>query len=979
MRKLEELQTYQLLEKKELNDTKSYGYILKHKKTGAKVVLMQNDDENKVFFIGFRTPPVDSTGAAHIVEHSVLCGSKEFPVKDPFIELAKGSLNTFLNAMTYPDKTVYPVASCNEKDFQNLLHVYLDAVFYPNIYREEKIFRQEGWHYEMETEDDALKLNGVVYSEMRGAFSSPDDVLERHIMNSLYPDNAYGFESGGDPEVIPTLTYETFLEFHRKYYHPSNSYIYLYGNMDMVEKLEFIDMNYLSEFEAQPADSEIELQKPFNSIRNITESYPISEEESEENNTYLSFNKVIETNMDQELYLAFQVLDYCLCSAPGAPLKQALIDAGIGKDVYSVYEEGIMQPFFSVIAKNANANQKQKFLEIYQSVLQELIENGVDKKALYAALNYYEFKYREADFGSYPKGLMYGLQMLDSWLYDERQPFLHMESLSTFSKLREKVEEGYFEKIIEKYLLTNTFGSFVMLLPEKGLSVQKDKRLAKKLAEHKASLKKSEIEEIVRKTKELKEYQETADSPEALLCIPHLTRSDMKQEAEKPVFEEHMMEQNKILFHPIMTNGIGYVRFMFTIKNIPEELFPYLSILKNMIGLLRTDHYSYADLFNEINRKTGGMNCTISTFSRIDVVDNYTMTLDMKVKALYRQMPDAFELLEEVLLHTKWDDFKRNLELLEEIKSRAQSDMISAGHAIAVQRALSYQSEVAAAGEILSGITQFRLIKYLVENYDEKKGELAEKLQILAKMIFRPENLLVDYIAEKEAYETFIPYASKLRDQLYHEKVMSTMAEYHPKTEQKNEGFMSATQVQYVARVGNFRREGLPFTGSLRVLRVMLSYDYLWNNVRVTGGAYGCMCNFSRTGESYFVSYRDPQLKRTIQVYEKISEYLKDFKETPENNEKLTQFVIGAIGEIDKPKTPQSKGNYSLDCYMAGITFEILQQEREELLGVTPTEIQRLATYIDAVMKGNFLCTLGGEEKIKEDAAMFLKIEALFS
>ena len=414
---VKDLSAYELVKEEDLKGIKSHGMLLKHKKSGARILLIENDDDNKVFNIGFRTPPSDSTGVPHIMEHSVLCGSKNFPAKDPFVELVKGSLNTFLNAMTYPDKTVYPVASQNDKDFFNLVHVYLDAVFYPNIYKKEEIFRQEGWSYHLEKPEGPLTYNGVVYNEMKGAFSSPDDVLERDIMNSLFPDITYGCESGGDPDNIPELSYEEFLEFHRTYYHPSNSYIYLYGDMDMEEKLRWLDEEYLCHYDKKDVNSEIHLQKPFDEVQEKTFEYSIASDESTEENTFLSYNKVIGTTLDRELYQAFEILDYALLSAPGAPLKRVLTDAGIGKDIMGSYDNGIYQPIFSVIAKNANVEQKEAFVKVIEDTLKDIVENGMDKKALEAGINYNEFRYREADFGGYPKGLMYGLQTMDSWLY----------------------------------------------------------------------------------------------------------------------------------------------------------------------------------------------------------------------------------------------------------------------------------------------------------------------------------------------------------------------------------------------------------------------------------------------------------------------------------------------------------------------------------------------------------------------------------
>ena len=553
-----DLNAYEVLQTEDLSDLKSKGTLLKHKKSGARVLLMENDDENKVFTIGFRTPPSDSTGVPHIMEHSVLCGSKEFPVKDPFVELVKGSLNTFLNAMTYPDKTVYPVASCNDKDFQNLMHVYMDAVFYPNIYQNDKTFRQEGWSYKLDNPDGELTISGVVYNEMKGAFSSPEGVLDRVVLNSLFPDNTYSVESGGDPEVIPELTYERFLDFHRKYYHPSNSYIYLYGDMNMEEKLRWLDEKYLSDFENEPVDSEIHLQKPFTEMKEVVQEYSIASEESEEDNTYLSYNKVIGTTLDEKLYLAFEILDYALLSAPGAPLKKALLDAGVGKDISGSYDNGVYQPIFSVISKNANVEQKEEFVRVIEDTLKDIVKNGINKKALRAGINYHEFRFREADFGNYPRGLMYGLQLFDSWLYDETKPFIHMQAIPTFEFLKEQVETGYFEELIQKYLLDNTHGSIVIIKPERGRTARMDKELADKLQAYKDSLSKEEIDALVKATKELEEYQEEESAPEDLAKIPVLGREDISREIA-PIYNKELETSGvKLVHHEVETNGIGY-------------------------------------------------------------------------------------------------------------------------------------------------------------------------------------------------------------------------------------------------------------------------------------------------------------------------------------------------------------------------------------------------------------------------------------
>lgn len=970
--KVEELSAYEVIEKRELKDIKSTSYLVRHKKTGARVALLENGDENKVFYIGFRTPPKDSTGVAHILEHSVLCGSRDFPVKDPFVELVKGSLNTFLNAMTYPDKTIYPVASCHDKDFQNLMHVYLDAVFYPNIYENESIFRQEGWHYELDDEGQ-LSINGVVYNEMKGAFSSPDDVLEREISSALYPHTAYGRESGGDPDVIPELTYEQFLNFHRKYYHPSNSYIYLYGNMDMAEKLAFIDERYLSAFESLETDSSIGNEPAFTKPGKTVMEYPISEGEDEEENTFLSWNLSVGNSLDKELYVAFQILDYALCSAPGAPLKQALVEAGVGKDVYSIYENGIKQPYFSVIAKDTSLEKEQQFLDIIRRVLTDLAEKGFDEKALLAGINYYEFKYREADFGSYPKGLMYGLQILDSWLYDDSKPFIHIEANDTFAFLRTQVKTGYFEKLVKKYLLDNSHGAVVILKPKAGLGIQREEALRAKLAEKKASMGEEELTGVKETYKALKAFQEKEDSQEDLAKIPLLTREDMKREAEGFVNEEREISGTPMLYHNIDTNGIGYLRLLFKCQEIPEEYFPYIGILKGCLGLLNTEHFAYGDLFNEMNLVTGGVAAVNNAYSRVEDPDRYTLTLEIKTKVLYENLGRAIELIGEILTTSDFTDTKRLSEILAEGKSRMQAQMISGGHSVAAGRAMSYGSVSGTVSEIISGVPFYRLTAGLVQNFEAEKEQLIEKLQTLGKMIFRPENLMVDFVGDEQAVGRLEEPIASLKERLFTCQVAKQA--YVPVVRKENEGLMTSGQVQYVCRAGSFRKKGLPYQGALRVLRVIEGYEYLWMNVRVKGGAYGCMCAFGKSGECYFVSYRDPNLGKTLEVYEKAADAIEAFDA---DERTMTQYIIGTISELDMPKTPAAKGLQSLSAYMTGITSEMLQKERDEILSATPETIRSLAEYIRAFMEENNLCVVGNAQKIKAEEDIFMKIENLF-
>jgi len=971
--KLEQLTAYEIVKEEQIEEVNSTARILRHKKTGARVALLENDDENKVFYIGFRTPPKESTGVMHILEHSVLCGSKKFPLKDPFIELAKGSLNTFLNAMTYPDKTVYPVASCNDKDFQNLMHVYLDAVFYPNIYANDLTFRQEGWHYELENKEDPITINGVVYNEMKGAFSAPDDVLEREIFNSLFPDTPYSEESGGDPKVIPELTYEHFLDIHRTYYHPSNCYIYLYGNMDMAEKLDFVDKEYLSHFDALHVDSTIPTQEAFDEIKQVHKEFSITESEPEKDNTYLSYNCVTGTNFDRMQYLAFQVLDYALCGAPGAVLKQALLDKGIGKDIYSFYDNGIKQPYFSVVAKNSDASKKEAFISCIEEVLTQIIKEGFDKDALRAGLNYYEFKYREADFGSYPPGLMYGLQMFDSWLYDDEKPFIHIKANDTFAALRKGLEEGYFENLLKEMVLENKHKSIVMITPKKNLVEESERELAKQLEAYKASLSDEEIEKIIAETEALRIYQETEDTPEQLACIPVLSIEDIKKETAELCNDVREVDGSVSLYHPIFTNGINYFRVMFQVKDIPEELLPYLGILKAFLGVVDTENYSYNELFNQIHIETGGMVPAINLYTNSKDLDDCTISSEWKVKTLKGKLPEAFALVKEVLFTSKFEDEKRLYEIIAEMKSRMQSTIMSAGHQVASGRATAYFSKTAVLLEQISGLPCYKLVEELEKDFANKKEELKKSLKGLCSYLFTAQNLMFDFIGTEEEYAVFVDLAKQFKKELPKESKCINPFVLEPK--KKNEGLCNASMVQYVCRAGNYITAGYPYTGSLRVLRVIMGYDYLWNNVRVKGGAYGCMCSFTKNGDSYFVSYRDPNLKKTIDVFEQVKDYVASFDQ---DERSMTQYIIGAISELDTPLQPVAKGLRSLNAFMTKQTVEDFQRERDELLSTDKEKIRNLAAYMDAIMQGNYLCVVGNEEKIKEEENLFDTVETMF-
>ena len=963
---------YEILDEHRVEDVQSDGFILRHKKSGARIAILSNNDDNKVFYIGFRTPPEDETGVPHIIEHTTLCGSKKFPVKDPFIELAKGSLNTFLNAMTYPDKTVYPVASCNDQDFKNLMDVYLDAVFNPNITKYEEIFKQEGWHYELTGKDDELKINGVVYNEMKGAYSSPDEVLSSQIYRSLFPDNTYSKDSGGNPEYIPKLTYEAYLDFYHKYYHPSNSYIYLYGDMDVVERLEWLDKEYLSLYDYKKVNSEINKQPAFDEIKNVEAQYSITMDDSQENKTYLSYNRVVGDTLDEMLYQAFDVLDYALVSSPGAPVKQALIDAGIGDDVYGSYDAGILQPVFSFVAKNANASQADEFESIIENTLKEVVKTGINKEALLAGINSSEFKFREADFGQFPKGLLFGLNCLDSWLFDDMKPFIHLECLGTFAKLRKAVDTDYFEKLIQEYLLDNTHGSSVTVKPKRGLGNEREEALAKELSDYKASLSDEEIKKLIEDTEHLKKYQEEPSSDEDLRKLPMLTRADMKKNAMPFSNIEDELLDVKVVRHDIESNGIDYISFLFDAGDFAQSELGYLGFFTNALGLVSTEKYSYTDLANATNIYTGGISTGTASHPDIKDRNNFVFKFEVKLKVLEKNLDKALELMEQMLLSSDFTDTKRLGELVAQIKARLQANLSSSGHLVAAMRSMSSFSRYALYQDELKGVAFYRSICHIEKELSESPKSVSDKLAAIAKKLFARNRMLISFTGNNEAYGNAKPSLEKVIAGFNKMSAVGNQAEVHFNT--AKEAFIDASQIQYVAKTGDFICEGYEYTGALRLLRIILSYDYLWINVRVKGGAYGCMNTFLRSGESYFVSYRDPNLSDTLDVYDRIPEYIKNF--SPDERD-MTKYIIGTFSALDTPMNPEAKGSRSLSAYLEGITYEQIQKERNEILNAQPEDIRRLADLVEAVLKKDSICVIGNENMIKESAGLFENVEKL--
>lgn len=963
---------FTLLEQQSVSELKSTAYIFEHDKSGAKLLFLENEDDNRVFAITFRTPPQDSTGLPHILEHSVLCGSRKYPLKEPFVELAKGSLNTFLNAFTFSDKTMYPVASRNEQDFHNLMDVYLDAVFYPNIEKYPEILQQEGWHYHLEDPSEEITYKGVVYNEMKGAFSSPESILFRKIQESLFPDTPYAKESGGDPEFIPDLTQEQFVAFHKKYYHPSNSYIYLYGKVDIEQQLKFLNEEYLQRFSRIDPDSELPLQRPFDKPKELIIEYPIAQNEKEEDKTFFSMNFAVGKATNAELVLAFTILEYMLLETPAAPLKRALIEADLGKDVFGSWDHQILQPSLSVVIKNSNEDKKEQFEQVLFATLEKLAREGLDKKLIEAAINRVEFQLREGDTRSYPKGLIYAINCMNSWLYDA-SPILHLQYEPLLAKIKTAMTSTYFERLIREYLLHNNHRTLMILRPKKGLAEAKEKEVAQKLAEYKASLSEAEIASIVEQTKVLQRRQNTPDTDEALQSIPLLELKDIQPQAEKMPLDKQDIEGITVLHYPIFTNGIAYVNMYFDTSGVAQEDLQYIGLLAGVLGNVSTEQYSYEELSNEIDLYTGGFTYSAETFADRHDEQQFLPKLVVKSKALVDKLPKLFELGLEVLKQSRFDDKKRMREILLEMKSRMEMRFFDVGHVVAASRLLSYFSPVSKYNDTIRGLSFYKFITECTKDFDARAEEISTKLEQIARIIFQKPNLLVSFTADANdlaEFRTQFPvFVEKLGN------VRTQQMQYELDLQALNEGLLSSAKVQYVAKAYNFKRLCHTYTGSLQVLRTILSLDYLWNRVRVQGGAYGCLAGFERNGNVYFSSYRDPNLKETIDVYKEAADYVQSFDG---NEREMRKYIIGTISRLDTPLTPSMKGERATNHYLTNLTYEEIQQERAEVLATTQEHIRACAPIIADTMQQNYICTLGNEEKIKQNKELFNHLVDLF-
>ncbi|MGY3725114.1 hypothetical protein SAMN05421767_13622 [Granulicatella balaenopterae] len=964
---------FQFIETKELPDIQSTAYLYRHEKTGGEVLYLKNKDDNKTFTISFATPPYDDNGICHIIEHSVLNGSKKYPTKEPFVELLKGSLNTFLNAMTYSDKTVYPVASRNEKDFSNLMSVYLDAVFNPNFYHDKQILMQEGWHYHLENKEDDLIYKGVVYNEMRGAFSQPESELYRLMEPTLYPDTIYQHISGGMPESIPTLTQEKFTAFHKAYYHPSNAKVILYGEMDFEKHLAEI-AEYFDEYNYKKIQFTYFEQEPFHEERERHEYYSLSKGEDPKDKTLMSKVWSIGNSLYGEQAIAFGILEELLLGSNVSPLKKALLKSGLCSDVMGGYGSYMYHPMFEVTLKDTNPEAKDEFKQIITTELERLVKEGIPEKALQAALNKAAFRFKEATAleGGTPKGVAYGLTSLTSWLYGG-SPYTFLEFQKYLDKINEEKANGYFENLIQNYLLDNKHAAVITLEPQVGLGDEREKALADKLQAYKESLTDEELDQLVDNTRALLKRQETPDSAEDLAKIPMLSRKDIKADAlELPLTVEET-EDVTYLYYEDFTAGIGYAKYYFDLSVVPTHLLPAASFLTELLGEVATTHYSEEELSTEIDFYTGGVATNTAVIVESVEDNTYYPKFTVSGKALAEYTDKLVALMQEISLHSKITDEAKVKEILLNTKSALETNFNYGAHVAAQKRLESYFSESAKYYQILEGVDYYDYIADVVNDIDNKLAGFIEELVAASKLIFTSHNVVATFTGATKDFQNFKQASEDFFKALSTEQY--AVQPFTAEVKILNEGFKTAQEIQYVAKGYNQTLLGTPFNGQNLFMKTILGLDYFWNSVRVKGGAYGGMSMVDQLGNVSGVSYRDPNLVETLAIYDKTADYLANYHPTEEEFEKN---LIGTFSGVDRPLSASQKGRIAFNRYFTHKTREDAQQIRNEILATTPEKIRNYAPVMQKIMDQNAFVVIGNAQKVENNKEIFGTVRNLF-
>ena len=922
------MKNFELVRTQHIVELNSLAKVYRHIPTGAEILSVENDDENKCFGIAFRTPPSDSTGVAHILEHTVLCGSRKYPVKDPFVQLLKGSLQTFLNAFTYPDKTCYPVASQNLKDFHNLVDVYLDAVFHPRITPD--FFMQEGWHYELSSPDDELTCKGVVYNEMKGVYSSPDSILMETSQQSLFPDTTYGLDSGGNPLHIPDLTYEQFKAFHDDFYHPSNARIFFYGDDPVEERFEILE-GYLKDYAKTDPNSDIAIQAPPTEPIRVQKPYAVSEDEQDPRPMF-TVNWALPSPTDAETVYAFNLLDYILLGTPAAPLRKALIESGLGEDLTGGgIETHLLQMFFSIGLKGVEPQNMDEAEKLVHNTFADLVKNGIGKDDIEAAMNTFEFEMRENNSGGFPRGLSLWLKSLNAWIYDADplELIAFEEPLKTLKV--NALKPGYFEQMIKSHFIDNPHRSTVALVPDANLATAMEAEERERMAKVKSNMDGQQVQQIIENTKRLLALQSTPDSEEALATIPLLKREDLDKEARVVDRDEQSMHGTTVLTHNLFTNGILYLDIGMDLHLLEQADIPYASLLGSVLLEMGTLSEDYVSLSQRIAKKTGGIYGT-PFLSAMDDSKTGATRFFLRGKCMAEQAKDLLDIMHDVMLQPDFGNRERFKQIVLEHKSEIETSVVPRGHSAVMTRLKAHYNEAHWASEQMGGIEALYFIRKLANEIENDWPSVSGRLERIRRTLLNRNSIVINITVDPPSMPTMLGLLDRFIEDLPDAGVPKAQI-WKPETFSASEALTAPTRVNYVGCAANLFDAGYQLHGSALVITRYLQTAWLWEKIRVQGGAYGGMCAFDqRSGAFTFASYRDPNLTASLEVYLATGEYLKNLQLS---EDELTRSLIGAIGQLDAYQLPDAKGYSSTLRFLLDFTQEERQKMRDEVLETT--------------------------------------------
>lgn len=1007
-----DIKGYTLIENTDIDDIKGRGLIYEHNKTGAKVVVLDCEDTQPSFAIAFRTPPEENRGTPHIIEHSVFCGSRKYPLKDPFVELMKGSMYTFLNAITYGDMTVFPVATTNAKDFEHLTDVYLDAVFNPLFLENEAVFMQEGWHFETADNTDRkvgefsgiyngetkLNVSGVVFNEMRGMEDSPDYILNNKLKEILYPDTPYRYVSGGVPEEIIELTYEEMCRYYKSHYHPSNSIMILYGKFDIPRKLSYISAEYLDKYEKITMNNIMPLQKSFDAPAKAECFYQASDEENAVKGTYYAYAAVVADTHSAELSITLQILNYVLCLAPGACLREAFMEAGVGEDLDVVMDDQMRQAFYGFECSGCRDGEKESFVNIIEDTLKKAVKEGLDKEMLFAAVKNIDFNYREADFDGSPKGLAYSDMLLERMLFDEEEPFARLKVREAVERVREYIGTDYFERFIQEKILDNPHKAIIEMKPDLDMCSGISERLANKIRNRYAGENPAELE---RRCAIFEKYKQADDDEKHKEMIPVLAKEDLQTDRPYTATINLTVNGRAFMFQPRKTNGIGYLNLAFDIRKLPEERLPYVRLLVELLGVLDTEEYSYSKLTKLIDIHTGGIYNYISIADGTVSNGKVTPLMLQRTGFFYNEIDKVCALNYEILCRTDFSDRKYIKELLLQLKSTYTGSYSASAGETAADIGRSGFSETALLYEKIQGYDFYRFLCNLTENYEEYEHDISEKLADTLRKLTAIDNCRIIYAGEEKSLEDVRKHVEKLIEDIRNAQ-KDRGASILPKTcnaalregesaadagaagNRNNDGllhltpvrkgsmaYIAPTQVQYVAMCGDAGEKVRNVRGHMLVLEHILNCDYLWRQVRVNGGAYGCSADFSYNGGMSFVSYRDPNIRQTVEVFLGAARYIRNIDISPRE---LQQYIVGTMNKLDVPMTPESEAMSQIQLDLSGISNEEMLRIREQIINTTVQDIRALADIIEETAAESDVIVVGSEEAITAEKSFFKSV-----